>query len=300
MSHQHIEPKRLGSALAAIRDTNVCIREYTDYWTVENAGPESWARRFRHCRGKSRFTIGSWPTHKMKWWARSGKCRDLRVRGTWYKEPKPLCGPPHRPDPINYGLRAQSAELTGPQEPRTRRVYCRSCPRTPIHSFYTKLSKISSTGRWIWSAESNLEEITSESWTKSSNLQTRANVLIDNALWAPLFTHTHSHMHTHTSITPYAPILHSTCTYAAVLHAAARTQSSQHAFLYLNAYDALTQLLHTQSHSRPLNNTRKPTARAISITLAPTFVSVSDRRDSERMANTEVIVRVTWIRTRVN
>jgi hypothetical protein len=30
MSHQHIEPKRLGSALAAIRDTNVCIRAYTD------------------------------------------------------------------------------------------------------------------------------------------------------------------------------------------------------------------------------------------------------------------------------
>ena len=30
MSHQHIEPKRRGSALAAIRGTNVCIRAYTD------------------------------------------------------------------------------------------------------------------------------------------------------------------------------------------------------------------------------------------------------------------------------
>ncbi len=99
-------------------------------------------------------------------------------------------------------------------------------------------------------------------------------------------------MHTHTSITLYTPTLHSTCTYAAVLHTAASTQSSQHAFLYLNAYDALTQLLHTQSHSQPLNNTRKPTTRAISITLAHTFVSVSDRRDSERKANMEVRVQV--------
>ena len=88
-------------------------------------------------------------------------------------------------------------------------------------------------------------------------------------------------MHTHTSITLYAPTRHSTCIYAAVLHTAASTQSSQHVFLYLNAYDALTQLSHTQSHSQPLNNTSKPTARAISITLAPTSVSLSDRSDSE-------------------
>ena len=148
--------------------------------------------------------------------------------------------------------------------------------------------------------------------------QTRANVLIDNALWAPLFTHTH--MHTRKHYTLYALTLHSKCTYAAVLHAAS-IQIAHHAFLYQNTCDALTHTLtyphlhlhspsftltsqrsqtQAQSHSQPLHNTRKPTARAISITLAPTFVSVSDRRDSERMANTEVRVRVKWITTRVN
>ena len=268
MSHQHLEPKRLGSALAAGHTWHERgIHEYTDYWTVRTRHPAERGASIPEKSdprvaifGNSRFTIGSWPAHRIKRWARSDKCRDLRVRGTWYKEPKPLCGPPHRPEPINYGLRAQSAELTGPQEPRTRRVYCRSCPRTPIHSFYTKVSKIYSTGRWLWSAESNLEEITSESWTKSSNLQTRANVLIDNALWAPLFTHTHSHMHTHTSITLYAPTRHSTCTYAAVLHAAASTQSSQHAFLYQNVYDALTYTLtypHSHLHSHSHHNARR-------------------------------------------
>ena len=43
--------------------------------------------------------------------------------------------PPHGPDKGTNGLRAQSAELTGPPRARARRVYHHSCPRTPIHSF---------------------------------------------------------------------------------------------------------------------------------------------------------------------
>ena len=130
--------------------------------------------------------------------------------------------------------------------------------------------------------------------------------------------YSHTHMHTHKHYTLYALTLHtevhSTCTCASVLHATC-TQIAHHAFLYQNAYDALTSTLtyphshlHSHSHhnarrhkrnltrkfeSQPLNNTRKPTARAISITLAPTFVSVRDRRDSERKTNTEVRGRVT-------
>ena len=67
----------------------------------------------------------------------------------------------------------------------------------------------------------------------------------------------HTHTWTHTSVSLYARNLHSTCTYAAVLHAAS-TQISQHAFLYLNGNDALTQQTQTQSHSQPPHNTRKP------------------------------------------
>jgi hypothetical protein len=124
------------------------------------------------------------------------------------------------------------------------------------------------------------------------------------------YSHTHTHMHTHTSITLYALTLHSTCTYTAVLHATS-IQITHHAFLYQNAYDALTYTLtypHSHLHSHSHHNARRhkrnltrnhfttlasQTARAISITLTPTFVSVSDRRDSERMANTEVRGRVT-------
>ena len=54
-SHQHFEPKRLGSALAAIRDTNVCIREYTDYWTVERDTRRNGVRQFQKSR------ILTWP-----------------------------------------------------------------------------------------------------------------------------------------------------------------------------------------------------------------------------------------------
>ena len=134
-------------------------------------------------------------------------------------------------------------------------------------------------------------------------------------LSAPI--HTHTHTCTHTSITLYALTLHSTCTYAAVLHATS-IQIAQHAFLYQNAYDALTYTLtypHSHLHSHSHHNARRrkrnltrnhfttlasQTARAISITLTPTFVSESDRRDSERMASTEVRVQVKCITTRVN
>ena len=91
--------------------------------------------------------------------------------------------------------------------------------------------------------------------------QTRANVLIDNALWAPLFTHTH--MHTHKHYTLYALTLHSKCTYAAVLHATS-IQIAQHAFLYQNTCDALTHTLtyphlHLHSPSFTLTSQRSQT-----------------------------------------
>jgi len=66
MSHQHIEPKRLGMALATIRDTNVCIRKYTDYWTVRTRHPAKRGASIREKSGprvatigKCRFNIGS-------------------------------------------------------------------------------------------------------------------------------------------------------------------------------------------------------------------------------------------------
>ena len=121
--------------------------------------------------------------------------------------------------------------------------------------------------------------------------------------------YSHTHMHTHKHYTLYALTLHSTCTHATVLHTTS-IQIAHHAFLYQNAYDALTYTLtypHSQLHSHSHHNAHRhkrnltrnhfttlasQTARAISITLTPTFVSESDRRDSERMANTEVRVRV--------
>ena len=107
--------------------------------------------------------------------------------------------------------------------------------------------------------------------------------------------YSHTHMHTHKHYTLYALTLHSTCTYAAVLHATS-IQITHHAFLYQNAYDALTYTLtypHSHLHSHSHHNARRhkrnltrnhfttlanqpETASAISITLTPTFVSESD------------------------
>ena len=73
------------------------------------------------------------------------------------------------------------------------------------------------------------------------------------------YLHTHTHMHTHTSITLYAPTLHSTCTYAAVLHAVS-IQIAHHAFLYQNAYDSLTHTLthpHSHLHSHSHHNAHR-------------------------------------------
>jgi hypothetical protein len=100
-------------------------------------------------------------------------------------------------------------------------------------------------------------------------------------------------MHTHKHYTLYALTLHSTCTYATVLHATS-IQIAHHTFLYQKAYEALTYTLtypHSHLHSHSHHNARKhkrnitrnhfttlanQTASAISITLAPTFVSESD------------------------
>ena len=59
MSHQHLEPKRLGSALAAIRDTNVIYVSIPTTGLFERDTRRNGVRqfqkhRFRHCRGKSR------------------------------------------------------------------------------------------------------------------------------------------------------------------------------------------------------------------------------------------------------
>jgi hypothetical protein len=126
--------------------------------------------------------------------------------------------------------------------------------------------------------------------------RTRANVLIDNALWAPLFTHTHGH-------TQASHCMHAICT----AHVPTLQFFTLQVPRFLNMLSCIWMVM-MHSHNRHKRNLTRnhfttlasQTASAIPITLAPTFVSVSDRRDSERMANTEVRVRVKWITTRVN
>jgi hypothetical protein len=71
--------------------------------------------------------------------------------------------------------------------------------------------------------------------------------------------YSHTHMHTHKHYTLYALTLHSTCTCASVLHATC-TQIAHHAFLYQNAYDALTYTLtypHSHLHSHSHHHARR-------------------------------------------
>jgi hypothetical protein len=88
MSHQHLEPKRLGLALAATRDTNVRIREYTDYWTVRTRHP---AERGAPIPAKSdprvvtfgtnRFFIGSLAGSRKN--DERGRANVAIFKGTW-------------------------------------------------------------------------------------------------------------------------------------------------------------------------------------------------------------------------